>query len=404
MVLARQMVFDAHTHFLGDSPNPQFVDATRAGSLIWQRLMVGRLGWNKALAGREPRTEDMQFTNFFKEIYLDSDTQVALLSNAPSQSMADWLLPQEEVFKTRARVNAEAGSRRMLAHFTLTPGREGWLDEVDRAAALLRPEGWKLYTIGDIILANYGRGAYRLDDEKLMYPFYEKAQKSGIRNVCVHKGLFPQQAEERLPHLAVHAAVGDVGRAAKDWPGLNFVVYHSGYRHLGGPPQHAVDEWEQRGRLSWLSDLAEIPGRFGVGNVYGDLGAIFGWTVLAQPRLAAAMLGTLIKGLGADHVIWGTDSIWTGSPQWQIEALRRLEIPEDMQRQHGFAPLGAADGAVKTGILGANGLRLFKYEPRAELMVNDKVAYLKARYQQLGPRPSNMRYGHAEGDAVAKVR
>ena len=165
-----------------------------------------------------------------------------------------------------------------------------------------------------------------------MYPFYEKAQKSGIRNVCVHKGLFPQQAEERLPHLAVHAAVGDVGRAAKDWPGLNFVVYHSGYRHLGGPPQHAVDEWEQRGRLSWLSDLAEIPGRFGVGNVYGDLGAIFGWTVLAQPRLAAAMLGTLIKGLGADHVIWGTDSIWTGSPQWQIEALRRLEIPEDMQR------------------------------------------------------------------------
>jgi hypothetical protein len=192
-VLARQMVFDAHTHFLGDSPNPQFVDATRAGSLIWQRLMVGRLGWNKALAGREPRTEDMQFTNFFKEIYLDSDTQVALLSNAPSQSMADWLLPQEEVFKTRARVNAEAGSRRMLAHFTLTPGREGWLDEVDRAAALLRPEGWKLYTIGDIILANYGRGAYRLDDEKLMYPFYEKAQKSGIRNVCVHKGLFPQK-------------------------------------------------------------------------------------------------------------------------------------------------------------------------------------------------------------------
>ena len=36
--------------------------------------------------------------------------------------------------------------------------------------------------------------------------------------------------------------------------------------------------------------------------------------------------------LGADHGVWGTDAVWTGSPQWQIEALRRLEIPEDMRR------------------------------------------------------------------------
>ena len=27
-------------------------------------------------------------------------------------------------------------------------------------------------------------------------------------------------------------------------------------------------------------------------------------------------------------------------PQWQIEAMRRLEIPEDMQKQYGFQPLG----------------------------------------------------------------
>ena len=52
-----------------------------------------------------------------------------------------------------------------------------------------------------------------------------------------------------------------------------------------------MTEWEQAGRLSWLSDLAEIPRQHGVTNVYGDLGAIFAWTVIAQPRLAAAMLG-----------------------------------------------------------------------------------------------------------------
>jgi hypothetical protein len=63
------------------------------------------------------------------------------------------------------------------------------------------------------------------------------------------------------------------------------------------------------------------------------------------------MMGTLIKGLGQDHVFWGTDSVWYGSPQWQIEAFRRLEIPEDMQRKHGFAPLGPADGPIKSDIL-----------------------------------------------------
>ncbi|MBL6457437.1 hypothetical protein JMJ55_19060 [Belnapia sp. T6] len=97
--------------------------------------------------------------------------------------------------------------------------------------------------------------------------------------------------------------------------------------------------FEQNGYIRWVSDLAEIPQRYGVSNVYADLGTSFAISAVANPRFCAAMMGTLIKGLGADHVFWRTDSLWYGSPQWQIEALRRLEIPEDMQRKHGFAPL-----------------------------------------------------------------
>ncbi len=172
------------------------------------------------------------------------------------------------------------------------------------------------------------------------------------------------------------------------------MIYHSGYRHLGGPPADGTNEWEQKGRLSWLSDLAEIPEKYGVTNVYGDLGAIFAWTVIAQPVLAAAMMGTLIKGLGSDHIIWGTDSVWTGSPQWQIEAMRRLEIPEDMQKQHGFAPLGIADGSVKNAILGENGLRIFGYNKKAELGRPDRFAEMKEAYERSGPSRTNMRYGY----------
>ena len=397
--LADQTIFDAHVHFIRDDPSPAISDVNRIGGLMWQRAQVTKFGWNKDLVGREPTITDLKYDNFFKEIYLDSDTKVALLTNAPSDDPKDWLLPQDAVFAARDKVNREAGSKRLLAHFTITPGQAGWLDGVDRAIETLKPDGWKGYTIGDVILAHGGRTAWRLDDEKLMYPFYEKAAKSGIRTVCVHKGLFPALAEQRLPHLTSFAAVGDVGKAAKDWPQLNFAVYHSGFRHLGGQPSEGMDEWEKTGRLSWLSDLAEIPEKHGVNNVYGDLGAIFAWTVIAQPRLAAAMMGTLIKGLGADRVIWGTDSVWTGSPQWQIEAMRRLEIPEDMQKKHDFRPLGAADGAVKQAIFGDNGLRVFGYTKRAELGHPDRFTRMKAEYVQEGPSPSNLRYGYVHSPA-----
>ena len=156
--------------------------------------------------------------------------------------------------------------------------------------------------------------------------------------------------------------------------------------------RHVHVGWERTGRLSWLSDLAQIPEKYGVTNVYGDLGAIFAWNVIAQPVLAAAMMGTLVKGLGHDHVIWGTDSVWTGSPQWQIEGLRRLEIPEDMQKQHGFTPLGPADGPVKTAILGQNGLRLFAPTRKAGL-APDALSRMKAEYEKTGPQRSNLRYG-----------
>jgi uncharacterized protein len=392
--LKGQMIFDAHIHFIRDDPSPTIGDPTRVGGLMWQRTLVTKLGWNKDLVGREPTIGDLKFDNFFKEIYLDSDTKVALLTNAPSDAPEDWLLPQEAVFKARERVNREAGARRMLAHYTITPGQPGWLEGIDQAIEVHKPDGWKGYTIGDVIIRHGGHYAYQLDDEKLMYPFYEKAAKAGIKNVCIHKGLFPMFAEKALPHLAVHAAVGDVGKAAKDWPQLNFAIYHSGYRHLGGPPTDGMNEWEQTGRLSWLSDLAEIPEKYGVTNVYGDLGAIFAWTVIAQPVLAAAMMGTLIKGLGADHVIWGTDSVWTGSPQWQIEAMRRLEIPEDMQKKYGFAPLGAADGPVKNAILGENGLRIFGYNKKAELGRPDRFTQMKEAYERSEPSRTNLRYGY----------
>jgi hypothetical protein len=153
-------------------------------------------------------------------------------------------------------------------------------------------------------------------------------------------------------------------------------------------------EWDQTGRISWVTDLAEIPAKYGVTNVYADLGQLFAFSTVVQPRLAAALMGTLIRGLGTDHVIWGTDAVWTGSPQWQIEGLRRLEIPQDMQKQHGFKPLGAADGPIKTAIFGGNVARLYNYPVHSFLQRPDRFAEIKAEYEKAGPERSNLRYGY----------
>jgi hypothetical protein len=106
-------------------------------------------------------------------------------------------------------------------------------------------------------------------------------------------------------------------------------------------------------------------------------------------------MGTLVKGLGADHVVWGTDAVWTGSPQWQIEALRRLEIPEDMQKQYGYKPLGAADGPTKTAIFGGNNARLYRVTPKQQAEVTtDRIAQIKAIYEKHGADRSNLAYGY----------
>ena len=212
------------------------------------------------------------------------------------------------------------------------------------------------------------------------------------------KDCFPRVVEKQFPHLLAYSDTRDVGKAAKDWPQLNFVIYHSAYRYPGGGnAAQGWEEFEKTGRVSWVSDLAEIPEKFGVTNVYGDVGQLFAQSVVAEPRLGAALMGILGKGLGYDHVVWGTDAIWTGSPQWQIESLRRLEIPEDMQKKHGFKPLGAADGPAKTAIFGGNNAKLYNYDvtKRTDIGPNrDRFALLKDEYEKAGPARSNLYYGY----------
>ena len=117
--------------------------------------------------------------------------------------------------------------------------------------------------------------------------------------------------------------------------------------------------------------------------------------MVVEPRLCAALMGMLVKGMGADHVVWGTDALWTGAPQWQIEGLRRLEIPEDMRKKFGFAELGAGRRAGQA--------RHLRRELGEDVPLRDQEGGVARRslrrassheYERRGRDPSNLRYGY----------
>ena len=388
--LAGQFIFDVQTHFVRDDfKHEELLGLGQFASQHWNPKMLEEGVTSLAR---------YKFQNYVKEIYYDSDTNLALLSGAPFDDPSWWLLSNEQIVAARQMINDFAGSRRLLAHTVITPKQAGWMEEVDKAIEVYKPDSWKSYTIGDPL--GPSKFPWRLDDEQVMYPFYEKAVKAGITTLCIHKGLLPPDYEKSFAGVWEYATAWDIGKAAKDWPQMNFVVYHSALRAFLELPDQAWAEFEASGRIKWASDLAEIPQRFGVTNVYAEVGTAFANSAVAHPKFCAAFLGTLIKGFGVDHVMWGTDSVWYGSPQWQIEALRRLEIPEDMQKKYGFAPLGGANSGVKQLIFGINATRLYRLNLKAAenttmpAYSEDRLASLKNEYEHAAKEPSNLRYGY----------
>ena len=386
--LSKQFIFDDQTHFVRD-------DFDKEGILGLGKFAVEH--WNPKMAETPMTLTRYKFQNYLKEIFMDSDTKVAMLSSAPFDDPTWYLLFNNQIRDARTAINNIAGTKRLFSHAVFTPGQAGWMDEVDKSIAEYKPDSWKGYTIGDPLSPTSKGTAWRLDDEKLVYPFYEKAVKAGIKNICIHKGLLPRDYEQSWPGVWQHAAVGDVPKAAKDWPQLNFIMYHGALRVFLEDPAYELDLFEKTGEIRWVTDLAKIPEQHGVKNVYAELGTTFATSAVSNPRFAAAVVGALVNGMGYDHVVWGSDSVWYGSPQWQIEAFRRLEIPEDMVKKQGWkSTLGDEDGRVKRAIFGENTAKLYNFRPRLayDEFTTDKIAQMKEQYEQAGTERNNAYYGY----------
>lgn len=381
--LSSQFIFDVQTHLCGD-------DHKNFGTLLQRQWSHEYTNPN---VEKYPTLDRLKFDNYIKEIYLDSDTKLALISGAPGESQEDDLIDNDGIRWASDVINSVCGSKRSFSHTIIEPKLPGYLDEVDRAIEVLKPDSWKCYTIGTFSYPTRKNKQFRLDDEKLVYPWYERAQRAGIKNICIHKGLLPPDYRKSWSKLWEYGTVQDVLTAARDWPDLNFIIYHSALRISQENPEDILRDFLKTGRFEWSTDLCDIVHEHGLKNVYAELGTSFGNMVVLNPLVASAWLGQMLNMMGEDRILWGTDSVWYGSPQWQIEALRRLEIPDHIMNRMGWDKhLGQPNGTVKQKIFGLNAARL--YNVNVADAINeidcDKIAEMRLRYKE--PR-SNQYYG-----------
>jgi hypothetical protein len=132
-------------------------------------------------------------------------------------------------------------------------------------------------------------------------------------------------------------------------------------------------------------------------NVYAELGSTW-WTIMRDPDQAAHVLGKLMRFVGEDNVLWGTDCIFYGSPQDQIQTLRSFEISPEFQERFGHPELTRER---KAKILGLNGAHVYGVEPTTRRCEFTRRELEEIR-RQIGAKHAT--YGPRNAAEVQRVR
>jgi len=312
---------------------------------------------------------------FIKDVFLDSDTDMMVLSFVPSRRDAEPVTIQA-ADAVRKIVEKLEGTHRLLLHGRVNPNQPGDLEGMDELAGRWGVSAWKTYTQ----YGPGGRGYFLTDDVGVR--FVEKARALGVKVICIHKGLpFGPRSYE-------HSQCADIGPIAKRFPDVKFLIYHSGFVTAVREEAYAPDA-KRDGIDTLIRSLAESGVKPGA-NVYAELGSTWRF-LMRDPQQAAHAMGKLLKACGEDNVVWGTDSIWYGSPQDQIQAFRTFQISAELRAQHGYPEITPA---LRAKIFGLNAARVYGVSAAEvkKYIARDKVAREKAAYAER-PEPHFRTYG-----------
>ncbi len=366
-----EWIFDVQGHFV--NPTGAWLKAVPAGAKPLS-------GMEKAQCALSEKPGDRAYLNclgpseFIKDVFLDSDTDLMVLSFVPSTREGEPLTI-EEAAATREIVAKMEGSKRLMLHGRVNPNQPGDVEDMDRLAGF-GVSAFKTYTQW----GPSGAGFWMTDDVGIL--MVEKARKLGIRNIAIHKGLpFGPKSYE-------HSTCRDIGPIAKRFPDMNFLIYHSGY--VAGEKEGPYDPRRTDGVDSLITSLRQA-GVQRNANVYAELGSTWRFVSTRDPDSAAHLLGKLFKHVGEDNVLWGTDSIWYGSPQDQIQAFRTFQISEALRDAHGYPEITPR---LRRKVFGLNAAKPYRLKPgeMVRQAAGDSVARARLTYAER-PNPSFATYG-----------
>ena len=362
-----EFIFDVHGHFA--NPTGEWLKKVPPG----QRPVLNP-------------TPAISAERFIKDVFLDSDTDMMILSFIPSMADAEPLTI-EEAAATQKIIDDLEGTKRLLLHGRVNPNQPGDLDRMAELKQRWGIVGWKTYTQWGPAENAYhsletGLG-YALTDPRYGVPFIEKARALGVRNICVHKGIpFGREASYR------YARCDDIGQAARRFPDMNFLVYHAGFdpAKSEGPfaPGAGTDGIDSLVQSLLDNDIAPNS------NVYADVGTT--WNLFRRnPDTAAHGMGKLLKHVGENNVIWGTDSIWTGSPQDQIQAFRVFQIAPELRERYGYPEITPK---LRAKVFGLNATKPFAISAEEVKLRsgNDRIGRQREEYRE-DPDPLFLTYG-----------
>ena len=266
--------------------------------------------------------------HYLEELFGNSDTTVAVISALPAVGEPNPL-SAEIMAQAREDVQKVCGDGRILVQGHCWPNvgeLQAVLDGMEEESQRFEISAWKTYT-------HVGPG-YTLDDHdgvQVGEALLQKIEELGPPILCVHKGLAIVGTGDPKFSSPV-----DVGPAAVDHPDLTFCIYHSGFETgvTEGPYDAANPNGGVDRLIKSMEDNDIAPGS----NVYAEIGSTWRF-VMGDPDTAAHTLGKLLVAFGEDRILWGTDSIWYGSPQDQIQALKSFQISPELQERFGYPEL-----------------------------------------------------------------
>jgi hypothetical protein len=338
-----EFIFDVHTHHVVPA-GPWVQNAPETTGLVLSMLPADCADSN--------RLDCLDRANYLHDLFLASDTTVAVLTDVPNSGPASAPIPFPAALDTQRITNelTAGGVNRVLVENIIAPnvGPVGaTLDEMTSAVESGPPAAFKVYTAW----SPTGQG-YSLQDPVIGLPTVQHAHDLGVKVFVAHKG---------LPLVNFDPAFNgpdDIVAVSRQFPDMNFVVYHAAWdpSHVEGPYDPAATIGIDT--LIAALDNHHVPPN---DNVWVDVATL--WRqLLTQPDQAAHAIGKLLKRVGEQRVLWGTDAIWYGSPEPQIMAMRAFQISPEYQDTFGYPAL---TDDVKREMFGLNAATLFGVDPTA---------------------------------------